>query len=182
MLLKLLKLNANDAISSGATATSSSGSVTLRNTCHAPPPSTRAASVSSAGIDCSAPSETRKKYGNVSQTLTRMHRDLRPPRVEEPRDVDVEDLVDDPEVVVQQPLPDEQRQEARDRVRDDEQRPVELWKRIPGLSSAIARKRPSANETTTASVAKTNVQTKTRRNGLRISGSWMIRLKLPEPM
>ena len=72
MLLKLLKLNANDAISSGATATSSSGSVTLRNTCQAPPPSTRAASISSAGIDCSAPSETRKKYGNVSQTLTRI--------------------------------------------------------------------------------------------------------------
>src|SRR5204863_1012367 len=70
MLLKLLKLNANDAIISGATATSSSGSVTRRNTAQAPPPSTRAASVSSAGIDCSAPSETRKKYGVVSHTLT----------------------------------------------------------------------------------------------------------------
>src|ERR687886_552715 len=69
--LKLLKLNANEAIISGATATSSSGSVTRRKTAHAPPPSTRAASVSSAGIDCSAPSETRKKYGVVSQTLTR---------------------------------------------------------------------------------------------------------------
>ena len=70
MLLKLLKLNANDAIISGATATSSSGSVTRRKIAQAPPPSTRAASVSSAGIDCSAPSETRKKYGVVSQTLT----------------------------------------------------------------------------------------------------------------
>jgi len=35
-----------------------------------PSASTRAASVSSSGIDCSAPSETRKKYGVVSQTLT----------------------------------------------------------------------------------------------------------------
>ena len=70
MLLKLLKLNANDAIISGATATISSGSVTRRKICQPPPPSTRAASVSSLGIDCSAPIETRKKYGVVSQTLT----------------------------------------------------------------------------------------------------------------
>src|SRR6266545_3583508 len=72
MLLKLLKLNANEAIISGATATSSSGRVIRRKTCHAPAPSTRAASTSSPGIDCSAPSETRKKYGNVSQRLTRI--------------------------------------------------------------------------------------------------------------
>src|SRR5262245_28144564 len=72
MLLKLLKLNANDAIINGATATSSSGSVTLRNTCHAPPPSTCAASVSSFGIDCNAPSDTRKKYGTVSHMLTKI--------------------------------------------------------------------------------------------------------------
>src|SRR5579885_329635 len=69
-LLKLLKLNANDAIISGATATSSSGSVTRRKICQAPPPSTRAASVSSSGIDCSAPSDTRKREGVVSHTLT----------------------------------------------------------------------------------------------------------------
>src|SRR5258706_12157409 len=73
MLLKLLKLNANDAIRSGDVATSSNGKVTRRKICHAPPPSTRAASVSSCGIDCSAPIETRKKYGTVSQKLTRMH-------------------------------------------------------------------------------------------------------------
>src|SRR5947209_20121618 len=72
MLLKLLKLNANDAIISGATAMSRSGSVTFRKTCHAPPPSTSAASISSPGIDCRAPRETRKKYGTVSQTLTRI--------------------------------------------------------------------------------------------------------------
>src|SRR3954447_18998105 len=70
MLLKLLKLKANDAIISGATATSRSGSVTLLKTAHPLPPSTRAASVSSTGIDCSAPIETRKKYGVVSHTLT----------------------------------------------------------------------------------------------------------------
>src|SRR3954454_3507932 len=72
MLLKVLKLNANDAIIRGVTATSSSGNETLRKTGHAAPPSTRAASVSSAGIDCSAPRQTRKKYGTVSQTLTKM--------------------------------------------------------------------------------------------------------------
>src|SRR5690349_24874926 len=70
MLLKLLKLNANDAIISGVTLISSSGNDTLLKTCHAPPPSTRAASVSSEGIDCSATRQTRKKYGTVSQTLT----------------------------------------------------------------------------------------------------------------
>jgi len=61
MLLKLLKLNANDAIISGPTTISSSGNVTFRKTCHPPPPSTRAASFSSDGIDCKAPIETRKK-------------------------------------------------------------------------------------------------------------------------
>src|SRR5439155_24036328 len=72
MLLKLLKLNANDAIMSGATVISSKGNVTLRKTCQAPPPSTSAASTSSAGIDCSAPRQTREKYGSGSQTLTRI--------------------------------------------------------------------------------------------------------------
>src|SRR5438552_18495799 len=72
MLLKLLKLNANDAIISGATVIRSSGNVTLRNTCPAPPPSTCAASSSSAGIDCRAPRQTRKKYGTVSHTLTKI--------------------------------------------------------------------------------------------------------------
>src|SRR6266571_5281094 len=72
MLLKLLKLKANDATIKGATATSNNGKVTFRKTCQAPPPSTRAASYNSAGIDCSAPIETRKKYGNVNQMLTRI--------------------------------------------------------------------------------------------------------------
>ena len=69
--MKLLKLNAKDAIRSGATTTSSSGSVMRRKTCQALPPSTRAASISSPGIDCSAPMETRKKYGKLSHRLTR---------------------------------------------------------------------------------------------------------------
>src|SRR6478752_3075947 len=69
MLPKLLKLNAHEAIISGATATRSSGSVTRRKIDQPPPPSTFAASVSSVGIDWSAPIETRKKYGVVSQTL-----------------------------------------------------------------------------------------------------------------
>ncbi len=47
--------------------------MTRRKICHALPPSTRAASVSSLGIDWSEPIETRKKYGVVSQTLTRMN-------------------------------------------------------------------------------------------------------------
>ena len=73
MLLKLLKLKANDAIRSGAAATSSSGKVTFRNTCGPLAPSTRAASLSSSGIACRAPVQTRKKYGKPSQKLTRMH-------------------------------------------------------------------------------------------------------------
>ena len=97
MLLKLLKLNANDAIISGATATSSSGSVTWRKTCHAPPPSTRAASVSSLGIDCSAPSETRKKYGKREPDAHEDHGDARPPgAAEQPGDVRVQEWLTTP--------------------------------------------------------------------------------------
>src|SRR5437763_14834614 len=73
MVLKLVKLSANDEIISGATATSSSGSVTRLKIWNGPPPSTRAASVSSSGIDWSAPIDTTKKNGTVSQVLTRMH-------------------------------------------------------------------------------------------------------------
>src|SRR5215467_3920680 len=61
--LKLLKLNANDEISSGVRDTSSSGSVTRRNRLHTPAPSTLAASVSSPGIACNAPVDTRNMYG-----------------------------------------------------------------------------------------------------------------------
>ena len=52
---------------------------------------------------------------------------------------------------------------------------------MPGLSSVIARKSPSANERRTVSVAKTNVQTKTRRNGLRIERVVKTLLKFARP-
>lgn len=52
-------------------ATISSGSVTVANTRAAEAPSTRAASFSSSGIDCSAPEVIRNMYGNPSQVLTR---------------------------------------------------------------------------------------------------------------
>ena len=52
---------------------------------------------------------------------------------------------------------------------------------MPRLSSAIARKRPNANEIRTVDVAKTTVQAKTRRNGPRYSGSVKIFEKFREP-
>jgi len=56
---KLLKLNANDAISSGATDTISSGRVIDQNRRIGPAPSMTPASVSSPGIACSAPVQIR---------------------------------------------------------------------------------------------------------------------------
>src|SRR5258708_29698105 len=76
MFPKLLKLDANDAMISGATATSRNGRITLRNDAQALVLFTRAASINSFGIDCSAPIETRKKYGTVSQVLTRITENL----------------------------------------------------------------------------------------------------------
>ena len=55
---KLLKLNANDASSSGPTATSSSGMMIDRSVRNGPAPSIVAASRTSEGIDCSAPVQT----------------------------------------------------------------------------------------------------------------------------
>ena len=129
MLLKLLKLNANDAIRSGAVATRSSGSVTLRNTCSA-----------AGAVD---PCRLRQLLGDRLQRaradeepvreaepdVDEDARHLRPGRVEEPGDVGAERLVDDPELVVQKPLPDEDREESGDRERQHEQgalRPTQL--------------------------------------------------------
>ena len=70
MLLKLLKLKANEAIRSGASAISRSGRVTRRKTWKVLAPSTRAASCSSYGIDWSAPSETRNMYGTRQPGVT----------------------------------------------------------------------------------------------------------------
>ena len=139
MLPKLLKLKANDAIRSGATTMNSSGSVTFRNTCHGPPPSTRAASVSSVGIDWSAPSEIEEEVREGQPDAHEDHGDLRPVGVEEPRDVDVQELVDDPEVVVQKSLPDEQRQEAGNRVREDEEHAVRALEVHPRLVERRSR-------------------------------------------
>ena len=125
MLLKLLKLKANDAIRSGAVATSSSGSVTLRNTWSPPAPSTRAASVSSSGTACSAPVQTRNQYGNPSQTLTRMHDTFAQVGSKSHGMSRSERLVDDAELVVQEPLPDEDREEGGDREREHEQRALD---------------------------------------------------------
>jgi hypothetical protein len=65
-----LNANANDEISTGATAISSSGNVTLRNAFSPVAPSTNAASLKSDGMLCSAPVQTRNMYGNDSHMLT----------------------------------------------------------------------------------------------------------------
>jgi hypothetical protein len=54
-------------------------------------------------------------------------------------------------------------------------------RRIPFLSSVIARKSPTANEMSTVSVANASVQANTRRNGLRTSGLWTIAEKFRVP-
>ena len=63
MMTKLLKLKANEAMSSGAVETSTWGIVIERNMRQRPAPSMRAASTRSAGMDCSAPVHTRSQYG-----------------------------------------------------------------------------------------------------------------------
>ena len=125
MLLKLLKLNANDAIRSGAVATSSSGSVTLRNTWQpAGAVDTRRLRqllghrLQRAGAD---EEPVREPEPDVDEDA----RHLGPGRVEEPGDVGPERLVDDPELVVQEPLPDEDREERGDREREHEQRALD---------------------------------------------------------
>src|SRR6476659_6174764 len=182
MLVKLLKVNANDAIISGATAISNSGSVTFLKSCQAPAPSTFAASVSAPGIDCSAPSETRKKYGKVSQTLTTMTDTFahvgsnsqgmcawRMPRLITPKSSLSKPC---------QTSNDRNEGTAYGSTSNDRYR---RCRPMPFLSSVIARKSPSENDRSTVEVAKTNVQMKTRRNGLRTSGLWIIRPKFLSP-
>ena len=88
---KLLKLKANDAIRSGAVATRRSGSVTFRKTCRAVAPSTRAASVSSAGIACRAPVADEEEVREAEPEVDEDAGHLGPGRVEQPRDVDPEE-------------------------------------------------------------------------------------------
>ena len=97
----------------------------LRKTWSEPAPSTRAASVSSSGTACSAAVHTRNQYGKPSQTLTRMQ-DTFAQVGSKSQGMSVRQrLVDDPELVVQQPLPDEDGEERRDREREHEQRALD---------------------------------------------------------
>ena len=90
MLLKLLKLKANEAIRSGAIATSSSGSVTL------PEDLQRAGAVDARGLGqllrdrLQRAERDEEEVRELSQTLTRMHDTFAHVRVEEPRDVECE--------------------------------------------------------------------------------------------
>src|SRR5438128_10804547 len=178
MLLKLLKLNANDAIINGATATSRRGSVIFRKTCHAPPPSTSAASISSLGIDCRAPSETRKKYGTVSQTLTRITESRAQFGSKSHGMLVWKARLTTPKSSLSRPCHTRRARKAGTAYGMISSARYVRWNLRPGLLSVIASSRPSANERKTTEVAKTIVQTKTLRNGLLISGLWMIRPKL----
>src|SRR6266511_2210166 len=181
MLLKLLKLNANEAIISGATATSKSGSVTFRKICHAPPPSTRAASTSCDGIDCSAPSETRKKYGTVSQTLTkitetRAHHGSKSHGI--PRCVM---LLTTPKSSLSKPCQTSSERKAGTAYGITSSERYVRWNLRPGLFSVIARNSPRAKETKTTAVAKKSVHANTFRNGERMRGLCTMRLKFLRP-
>ena len=113
-----------------------------------PPPSTRAASVSSCGIDCSAPSETRKKYGVVIQTLTSMHRELGPVAIEQPRHVDAEQPVDDRRSRRSAAPPRRAGSGSRASRTGRSARCGRSAGSASPLSSVIARKRPTANAET----------------------------------
>src|SRR4029450_6966993 len=158
MLLKLLKLNANDAIISGATATSKSGSVTFLNTCQAPPPSTWAASVSSFGIDCSAPSDTRKKYGTVSHMLTKIT-EKRAHHGSKRNGMLVWKIrFTTPKSSLSSPCQTSSDRKAGIAYGTTGTMGEGRWNLRPGLLSATASRRPSANERNTTEVAKNIVQ------------------------
>src|SRR6266511_782857 len=178
----LLKLNANDAIISGATATSNRGSVTFRKTCQAPPPSTRAASINSFGIDWSAPSETRKKYGTVSQTLTKITEN-RAHQGSKSQGMSVwKSRFTTPKSSLSRPCQTSSDRNAGTAYGMTSSTRYERWNLNPGLFRVTARSRPSANETKTTAVAKTIVQSKTLRNGSRIRGLLMMRPKFRRPV
>ena len=67
---KLLKLNANDEISSGVSGLRISGSVIWVKLVIGPAPATADASYRSAGIDLMSPMQTIIMYGKPSQVLT----------------------------------------------------------------------------------------------------------------
>src|SRR5262249_27202034 len=181
MLLKLLKLNANEAIISGVTLTRSSGNDTLRKTCQAPPPSTRAASVSSDGIDCSAPRQTRKKYGTVSQTRPMMT-ERRATHGLKSHGIWVWNTwLTTPKSSLSSPCHTSRARNAGTAYGMTSTARYVRMNSNPGLFNATARSSPSANETKTTAVAKKSVQISTVRNGSRISELRPIRLKLRRP-
>src|SRR5436190_17184179 len=181
MLLKLLKLNANDAIISGVTLTSSSGNDTFRNTCQAPPPSTRAASINSDGMDCSAPRDTRKKYGTVSQTLTKITETRAHQGLKSQGTCVWKTLLTTPKSSFSSPCQTSRARNAGTAYGMTRTTRYVRRKRMPGLFSETASSRPSANDTKTTAVAKKSVQTSTFRNGSRISELFLIRLKFRSP-
>src|SRR6266568_5499124 len=181
MLLKLLKLNAKDAIINGATATRRSGSVIFRKTWQAPPPSTSAASINSLGIDCRAPREMRKKYGTVSHTLTRMTETRAQFGSKSQGMLMWKARLTTPKSSLSRPCQTSNARKAGTAYGMIRSARYVRWKLSPGLFSVIANNRPSANERKTTEVAKTIVQTKTLRNGLLISGLWMMRPKFLIP-
>src|SRR4051794_41869336 len=67
MMLKLLKLKANELIKSGATATSRSGNTTARNAWYRRGPSAAAGPGRGCGGGWGAPRQTREKDGEARQ-------------------------------------------------------------------------------------------------------------------
>ena len=140
---KLLKLNANDATSSGATETSSSGNVILRKFVQPLAPSIEAASLRSPGIDCSAPVHTRNMYGNPIQRFVSDDGDLGRPRVAEPVDVEAQRPVDEAELGVVEARPHQQRDEPGDRVGQQQDRSVDL---LPPHPAVVEHRREEQSE------------------------------------
>src|SRR3954469_821019 len=68
-MLNMLNVHTTERITAGTSAGRSAGRVMLVNCCQREAPSTRAASYSSPGMDCSAPSETTIMNGKESHPL-----------------------------------------------------------------------------------------------------------------
>ena len=68
-MLNMLNVHTTERITAGTSAGLSAGSVMLANCCQREAPSTLAASYSSPGMDCSAPSDTTIMNGKESQAL-----------------------------------------------------------------------------------------------------------------
>src|SRR6266545_2709700 len=166
--LKLLKLNANEAISSGVSATSSSGRVTRRKLCQAEAPSIDAASVRSRGIACRAPVATRNMYGYPSQSWT---------RITAKRAVHgcPSQSTDNPKSRLISP------KSALNMSRHTSSIGYALRPRTRSECRASAQSSPSVNWTSTEPSANPMVQVSVPKNGLATLGSVTTRLKLLRP-